>query len=640
MNKINPPSQTPNTKKKPRSILVFIFIELLIAYLLIASYLLIQASIPSTLAGIRALQSGELLITKQPKQSAPYFQAAAQDFDNSFSQLRLAPFISKILTPLPPFRYAVDLLKGLHSLSDAGRLTSQLAANFPDLKLKQSDPQAVLSQGSLAYFQWLNSNQKTITQLEQTLDSANNQIQAVPSWILLNHQSDLIKLKNDLSRANFDLSTTNSLSQQIYTAFGGQDSAPHNFLILFQNDAELRPTGGFIGSYATITTSQGVIREFNFGKNIYTLDARAISKPLQKPPTPLLTLTNNWGFRDSNVGVGFLNSSSKQIASFYALESGNQISGIIYVNASLLVDLLQLTGPVNLPNSQTQINAQNVRDTLTTEIEQNYFQNQQNVIANQPKQILADLIPILLKKVESSPTIIKALPDLIKSEIEQKSLQFWSSSSVLEQNLASLLPIDAPIGQNTIGTYYNVNTKSYQSSPDNLTNWIKIVNTNLGGLKSSLNIQQNVQITQQQLPNSQQVRQNVTITRTHTGSGVWPDGNNNNYLEIYLPPNAIIDNTPNQSLPEITLAPAQQQINGIYGKVWTVEVDKTSRYTKLGFWASTKVKATSNYSFSYTLPSKNNLGQLLYIKQSGNGNETLNALGFNGPVKANLFIKK
>jgi hypothetical protein len=640
MNKPNPPTQPTNLEPKPRSIFVFIMVELFIAYLLIASYLLVQASLPSTLAGIRTLQSGEQLITRRPKQSAPYFQQAAQDFDNSFSQLRQAPFISKILTPLPPFRYVVNLLKGLHSLAEAGKLTSQLTTNFPDLKLKQSDPQAILAQGSLAYFEWLNSNQKTIDQLKETLDSANTQIQAIPSWILLNHQTDLTKLKNDLSRANFDLSATNNLSQQIYTAFGGQDSDPHNFLILFQNDAELRPTGGFMGSYATITTSQGVIREFNFGKNIYTLDAQAISKPLQNLPKPLLTLTNSWGFRDSNVGVGFLDTASKQIASFYAQETGTQLNGIIYVNASLLVDLLKMTGPVNLPNSETQINAQNVRDTLTAEIEQNYFKNPQNAITNQPKQILADLIPVLLKKIESSPTIIKALPGLIKSEIEQKSFQFWSPNPILEQNIASILPVDAPIGLSTVGSYYNVKTKSYQSSLDNLTNWIKIVNTNLGGLKSSLNIQQNVQISQVQLLISHQVREDVTITRTHTGTEVWPDGNNNNYLEIYLPAEAIIDNTPNQSLPDITLTPEQQQANGIYGKVWTVEVDKTSSYTKLGFWASTKVGATTQYSFSYTLPSKNNLGQLLYLKQSGSGNETLSALGFTGPVTTNLLIQK
>src|SRR5690606_38437202 len=44
----------------------------------------------------------------------------------------------------------------------------------------------------------------------------------------------------------------------LYEILGGPEQ--RRYLVVFQNSAELRPTGGFIGSYAEMTMDQGAVR--------------------------------------------------------------------------------------------------------------------------------------------------------------------------------------------------------------------------------------------------------------------------------------------------------------------------------------------------------------------------------------------
>jgi hypothetical protein len=118
------------------------------------------------------------------------------------------------------------------------------------------------------------------------------------------------------------------------------------YLVLFQNDKELRATGGFITAYAQFRLVKGKII-LERSDNIYTLD-NALTK---KWPAPREILTyhknvNQLHIRDSNLSPDFAES-MKQFLTIYQSASGieKNIDGIIAVDTHVLVETLKILGP-------------------------------------------------------------------------------------------------------------------------------------------------------------------------------------------------------------------------------------------------------------------------------------------------------
>ncbi len=75
------------------------------------------------------------------------------------------------------------------------------------------------------------------------------------------------------------------------TAWLDQDTA-QNVLILFQNPSEIRPAGGFLGSFAQLTLHKGSMTGLEV-QDIYDLDGQLTKNVV--PPVPLQRLTTKWG---------------------------------------------------------------------------------------------------------------------------------------------------------------------------------------------------------------------------------------------------------------------------------------------------------------------------------------------------------
>lgn len=113
------------------------------------------------------------------------------------------------------------------------------------------------------------------------------------------------------------------------------------YLILFQNNNELRPTGGFITAYAVFRLSRGVIHVDRSG-DIYTLDAGA---PKPKAPAPILKYLPNvttLNLRDSNLSPDFIES-MKTFNSIYEKTAGKvDVDGIIAIDSHVLTSILKI----------------------------------------------------------------------------------------------------------------------------------------------------------------------------------------------------------------------------------------------------------------------------------------------------------
>ena len=121
------------------------------------------------------------------------------------------------------------------------------------------------------------------------------------------------------------------------------------YLLLFQNDAELRPTGGFLTAYAILTVENGRFQPLG-SYDIYSLDARFGNR--LAAPEPIKNYHKNvfyWHLRDMNLSPDFAKS-MEVFWEHYQKVGSTDIDGIIAVDTQLLVDFLEVLGPIGVAN--------------------------------------------------------------------------------------------------------------------------------------------------------------------------------------------------------------------------------------------------------------------------------------------------
>jgi hypothetical protein len=132
---------------------------------------------------------------------------------------------------------------------------------------------------------------------------------------------------------------------------------PRRYLVLTQDPAELRPTGGFIGSYGIIAFDRGRITERRF-QDVTPLDY-ANNYPFVKPPQELadylLGPTQSWQLADAGWSPDFPTSAQDALR-LYTNESGDtHVDGVLGMTTYTIDELLKVTGPISVPDYNVTI---------------------------------------------------------------------------------------------------------------------------------------------------------------------------------------------------------------------------------------------------------------------------------------------
>jgi len=123
---------------------------------------------------------------------------------------------------------------------------------------------------------------------------------------------------------------------------------PKNYLLLFQNDAELRPTGGFLTAYAILSVDQGKLSTSN-SHDIYSLDNRFGNRlPAPDPIKNYHKNVFNWHLRDMNLSPDFKVSMDTFLENYDKVEDKDKLDGVIAVDTQVLVNLLEVLGPIGV----------------------------------------------------------------------------------------------------------------------------------------------------------------------------------------------------------------------------------------------------------------------------------------------------
>jgi hypothetical protein len=164
-------------------------------------------------------------------------------------------------------------------------------------------------------------------------------------------------VKQSMNQIEESMPDIKELLTVLPTALG--DPQPKTYLVLFQNDKELRPTGGFLTAYALLTVKGGEITSVS-SDDIYHLDESISWHPA--PPAVLaqyLQVKNYWA-RDTNLSPDF-KESMLEFEKFWSRAPGvPKIDGIIGMDTYVVQKLLEVLGPVKLPDYEEEFTAENI----------------------------------------------------------------------------------------------------------------------------------------------------------------------------------------------------------------------------------------------------------------------------------------
>jgi hypothetical protein len=313
--------------------------------------------------------------------------------------------------------------------------------------------------------------------------------------------------------------------------------APHHILILFQNPSEIRPAGGFLGSYADVTIQGGNIQDIAVHD---VADVDTTFKENIVPPKPLQAEVPRWRPADSNWFFDFKDSASETISFFersdlYAASS-TKFDAAVAVSPKVMSDLLSVTGQVSVSSSAALAGQKGGAGTKTTFTADTFLvqvqkmvQNGQATGATYPKAVLKELVAAMFRKIAAlNDRQRQAMISMAVNWINNKDIMLYSKNPAFESFFKTYGAVGtvAELPQNFEGDY------------------LAVVDANIVGQKSDLYIAQNVDF-ESQINADGTVSDSVIISRKHNGNQSpywWYRVANQDYLQIFVPDGSVFSN--------------------------------------------------------------------------------------------------
>ncbi|MEI7741966.1 MAG: DUF4012 domain-containing protein [bacterium] len=452
--------------------------------------------ISASQAGIAALKNAKGKIETQDVGGAVTdFMQAEKSFNKAEN---LSNFNSAVMTlaKMVPEGRAVDAgNKSLFAISKLSLAAADLTKSFGELKNDK-----VLTSKITRLEMALRGIKPTLEEVNSTLADVN------PNDLPVDFPIDSAKTTLSAITAQISpLAQALSLASEMLGA-----TAPKRYLLLFQNSEELRPTGGFIGSFALLDVKQGAITNLEIpGDGSYNLQGRQTKRVLA--PEPLRVLSPQWQFQDSNWFFDFRDSARKA-AEFYARAGGPSVDGVISINSRLMEDLLAITGPMEIPGTKEIVDSENFTETA-----QRLAQFDYDKAENKPKAFIAKLAPEILKNITNGDSDkFMALSKLFSTSLHDKELQVWSAN----EETATVL--------HDFGWDGAVLDYDYD--------YLALVNTNIAGGKTDGVITETITDTTT-INEDGRITKNVEVRRTHNGvkGNKLTGDTNTTYHRLYVP---------------------------------------------------------------------------------------------------------
>ena len=508
-----------------------------------------------------------------------------EQYNQSLLQLiRVIPSAGKKLAS------AENLLLAGESLSAAAQAISRLFAEAQspkDLNLTLTDGLIDIQQG--------------LTGILADLEQAGFYLKQVDASVVPpDYREFFVQIQSNLPEFENNLQKFRNLFGFSLMMLGHEQ--PMRYLLMFQNPYELRPSGGFFGSYAILDVKKGEIVNLEVPAG-GTYDTKGYMTGRVIAPAPLHLVGSAWSFWDSNWFVDFKTSAVK--AQWFLEQSGGPtVDGVIALNATLIPELLKIVGNIDLPEYDKILTPADVVLALQHATLFEYDKSK-----NQPKEIISDLAPVLIQKLLSL-TQTQTLPFILtlNKAFKEKEIQLYFADDDWQS-------VAAAFGW----------TGAVDDTPGN---YLMVVDSNIAGGKTNAYMESEIKH-YAYLQTDGSIVNTVSITRRHKGDVISPDdanyvfarANNVSYLKVYVPLGAELIEVTGQMPPDKTLFKQVYDnyhhdpfLKNIEGKVITEPLTGTDIYvdefnkTAFGNWLQTEPGQESTLTISYRLAAQAQAG--------------------------------
>jgi len=420
--------------------------------------------------------------------------------------------------------------------------------------------------------------------LDFLLEGINSLNQKLPSNI-----EQLKKIKQSLKESSNMIYKTKSILN--YSDELLAKKTTKKYLLLFANNMELRPGGGFIGSFGILTIKDFTLENFSI-YDVYDADGQL--KAHIEPPKAIKQYLNmnHWFLRDSNFSPDLL---ENYIQAKFFLDKEikkNDFSGVILITTTGIQNILKAFGEIYLEDYNEKINKDNFY--LKTQF---YAENKFFPGSTQKKTFLGSLARYILFNTETA---------------SWKTLGLETYKSLNEKQIAVYL--DNRKIQSLFDSFYwsgrILEPKCLSSSKNCLVNYLFPIDSNLGGNKTNFFINRSINI--KTLINSQgEIKTSFQLKiKNNSPNSVFPGGPYSNYFQFLIPKDSLVK--------KITK-------NGVLVKNYE-EIVKQQK--TINFFFKVEPKKTVDIQIDYQLKPKFKKGkgvyQLMIQKQIGSSNSDLN----------------
>lgn len=365
------------------------------------------------------------------------------------------------------------------------------------------------------------------------------------------------------------------------------------YLVILQNNLEIRATGGLISSVGVFTFNENRLVDFEFNE---ASEVDSLLKGKVEPPLEIKSFLGeeNWLLKDANWDPDF-NVSAKKIVWFFEKATGRKIDGVFAFDLNFLKRALEIFGEIEVFGEK--VNNVNL-------FEKSFYFSSPNFSGSGLKEeFMAEITKNLFEKIRTSKVSEIELVKVLMDSFDKKEILFYP---ILQPvfDFIETLNWDGKILKNNL----------CQNQEKCIEDFVFPVESNFG--KNRVNylikrtIHHKVLFTEEQsLKETFQINwENLSITDS------WPAGQYRNYFRIYLPSKAILESV---------------LINDPKNPTFWVEIakDKIQTATRsglisYGFLVEIPPKGSKTVEINYMIPGVNlNFKEKRYIlvfqKQSG-----------------------
>lgn len=298
------------------------------------------------------------------------------------------------------------------------------------------------------------------------------------------------------------------------------------YLVIFQNDGELRPTGGFMSAFAVLQLDKGRVKPEK-SDDIYSLDNK-FGRNVEAPEIIQKYLNEKvWHLRNMNLSPDYKESMTTFKQYYEGLRDEPKVDGIISIDTETLKRIVEVVGPLNVPEFGTFTVEMDKRCNLAQivcELEYIVDKPLATVASNRKSNILGPMMQTLMQKSlgGGKEQLSKLVPLLFKL-LEEKHVLVYFGDDKYEKAAES----------------FNIAGRITDYEGD----YLHVNNANFGGAKSNFYIEDSVD-QEIEIAADGTVQKKVTLTYDHKepmdncnleAGGLCLSGIQRNYFRVYVP---------------------------------------------------------------------------------------------------------